>query len=258
MRFTQHLKRLPPPFYPGKPGESAPVGRYIKNVSLPYSPDHRTPKEETGGYGEHADYMRARVIADERRRSWARFGSLKSKVSVRDLFPSETEYTEELEAEKRWWPELETMKKELHRIESQKASDEAMRYLHTDSLSLFFFLFRQKQIAAAMSQMPKWMNIYKGKTPVKDRTPGIRQKLILEKKKSNADYVVQSLTNEVIIIMKSVIILFQEAIIDLVGKKLDPRSMEYKQYVAKMQLDQKNQKKRKAALKKRGQSTVED
>jgi hypothetical protein len=52
--------------------------------------------------------------------------------------------------------------------------------------------------------------------------------------------------------------LIQEAIIDLVGKKLDPRSMEYKQYVAKMQLDQKNQKKRKAALKKRGQSTVED
>ena len=50
----------------------------------------------------------------------------------------------------------------------------------------------------------------------------------------------------------------QEAIIDLVGKKLDPRSMEYKQYVAKMQLDQKNQKKRKAALKKRGKATVED
>lgn len=230
MRFTQHLKRLPPPFYPGKPGEGAPVGRYVRNVSLPYSPDHRTPNEETGGYGEHADYMRARVIADERRRSWARFGSLKSQVSVRDLFPSESEYAEELEAEKRWWPELETMKKELQKIESQKASDEAMR---------------QKQIAAAMSQMPKWMNIYKGKTPVKDRTPGIRQKLILEKKKSSADYVVQSLTNE-------------EAIIDLVGKKLDPRSMEYKQYVAKMQLDQKNQKKRKAALKKRGQSTVED
>ncbi|CAG5086960.1 Oidioi.mRNA.OKI2018_I69.PAR.g11421.t1.cds [Oikopleura dioica] len=230
MRFTQHIRRLPPPFYPGKPGEGAPVGRYVRNVSLPYSPDHRTPKEETGGYGEHADYMRARVIADERRRSWARFGSLKSQVSVRDLFPSEAEYAEELEAEKRWWPELETMKKELQRIESQKEQDEALR---------------QRQIAAAMSQMPKWMNIYKGKTPVKDRTPGIRQKLILEKKKSKTDYVVQSLTNE-------------EAIIDLVGKKLDPRSMEYKQYVSKMQLEQKNQKKRKAALKKRGQATVDD
>ena len=34
--------------------------------------------------------------------------------------------------------------------------------------------------------------------------------------------------------------------------------MEYKQYVSKMQLEQKNQKKRKAALKKRGQATVDD
>jgi len=35
-------------------------------------PDHLTPKEYTGGYGEHSDYMRSRVIAQERRRAWAR------------------------------------------------------------------------------------------------------------------------------------------------------------------------------------------
>ena len=75
MRFTQIVRRLPPPFYPGGPQQSGrPVGRHVKNVTVPFVPDHLTPKEETGGYGEHADYMRSRVIAAERRRAWARYG----------------------------------------------------------------------------------------------------------------------------------------------------------------------------------------
>ena len=72
MRFTRVLRRLPPPFFPGGPKEGKPVGRHVKNVTIPFVPDHLTPKEETGGYGEHADYMRGRVIAAERRRAWAR------------------------------------------------------------------------------------------------------------------------------------------------------------------------------------------
>ena len=34
------------------------VARHVKNLTMPFIPDHNTPKELTGGYGEHADYMR--------------------------------------------------------------------------------------------------------------------------------------------------------------------------------------------------------
>lgn len=72
MRFTHLVRRLPPPFYPGvSPGK--PVGRHVKNVTVPFVPDHNTPKEHTGGFGEHAEYRRPQVIAEERRRAWARY-----------------------------------------------------------------------------------------------------------------------------------------------------------------------------------------
>ena len=73
MRFTAILRRLPPPFYPGESGSVKAVGRHVKNVSLPFVPDHNTPKEHTGGFGENADYFRPNAIAEERRRAWARY-----------------------------------------------------------------------------------------------------------------------------------------------------------------------------------------
>ena len=48
------------------------VGRHVKNVTLPFVPNHTTPFEETGGYGQYADYNRIKIIAEERRRAWAR------------------------------------------------------------------------------------------------------------------------------------------------------------------------------------------
>ena len=36
---------------------------------------------------------------------------------------------------------------------------------------------------------------------------------------------------------------FQDYIIDLVGKKLDPRSLEYKEHVQKMSIEKKQRKK---------------
>ena len=77
MRITRVLRRFPPKFYPVSVGERnndvIGVGRHVRNVTKPFVPDHTTEKELTGGYGEYADYKRASVIAQERRRAWARY-----------------------------------------------------------------------------------------------------------------------------------------------------------------------------------------
>lgn len=80
------------------------VARHVKNLTMPFTPDHNTPKELTGGFGEHADYMRMRVIKKERRLAFARFGE-KSGVRAVDAFPSMAEQEDEIEKEKHMWPD---------------------------------------------------------------------------------------------------------------------------------------------------------
>ena len=36
MRFTRVLRRLPPPFFPGEKAMGKPVGRHVKNVTIPF------------------------------------------------------------------------------------------------------------------------------------------------------------------------------------------------------------------------------
>ena len=137
MRFSVVVRRLPPPFYPTILGRTKlefglenlrntevefqqvenGVGRHVKNVTLPFVPDHKTPKSETGGYGEHADYMRLRTIARERRLAWARFGAANTDVDVLDLFPSDEEYDAEYKAELEWWRSLDEMKERVAHYE---------------------------------------------------------------------------------------------------------------------------------------------
>ena len=137
MRFSVVVRRLPPPFYPTIQRTNNVsefglekfrntelefkyvngVGRHVKNVTLPFVPDHKTPKSETGGYGEHADYMRLRTIARERRLAWARFGAANTDVDVLDLFPSDEEYDAEYKAELEWWRSLDEMKERVAHYE---------------------------------------------------------------------------------------------------------------------------------------------
>ena len=92
----------------------------MKNVTLPFVPDHKTPKSETGGYGEYADYMRLRRISKERRLAWARFGEVNTDVDVLDLFPSDEEYDAEYKAELEWWRSLDQMKERVEHYEKIK------------------------------------------------------------------------------------------------------------------------------------------
>ena len=92
------------------------MGRHVKNVTLPFVPDHNTPKSETGGYGEYADYMRLRTIEKERRLAWARFGN-STDVDVLDLFPTDQQYDEEYQAELQWWRSLDEMKERVAHYE---------------------------------------------------------------------------------------------------------------------------------------------
>ena len=80
MRITLVSKRFPPKFYPVsiKGNETTGIGRHVRNVTKPFVPDHTSPKELTGGFGEYADYKRASVIAEERRRAWARLHNISS------------------------------------------------------------------------------------------------------------------------------------------------------------------------------------
>merc|ERR1712110_531432 len=115
------------------------VGRHVRNVTKPFVPDHTTEKELTGGYGEYADYKRASVIAQERRRAWARFGN-STGVELLDLFPTDQEYKEEFDAEISCWKSLPRMRYESRQIDRENEIAE---------------MNHQKQIDIAMAKMPE-------------------------------------------------------------------------------------------------------
>jgi len=219
MRFSAVVKRLPPPFLPGSWGHGKAVGRLVKNVSVPFVPDHSTPKEHTGGYGEHADYNRPKLIAQERRRAWARFGQKRSNVHVMDLFPSIEEYEAEMQAEKQWWKDVESSKKSLARFEEIKAQKK---------------LHRDEKIASAMSQMPQWVAQFKSADlePTPKPIPSVRIRSIELKKRKTDHYVREMLSKE-------------EMVMDIAGRKLDPRSQDFKAIQSRLQTTKKSKKKQK-------------
>ena len=167
MRFSVVVRRLPPPFYPTiqrtnnvsefglekfrntelEFKHENGVGRHVKNVTLPFVPDHKTPKSETGGYGEHADHMRLRTIAKERRLAWARFGAANTDVDVLDLFPSDEEYDAEYKAELEWWRSLDEMKERVahyERIENTRQEELNARIesgLYSKKIFTFMYYF---------------------------------------------------------------------------------------------------------------------
>jgi len=188
----------------------------VKNVSVPFAPDHATPKEHTGGYGEHADYNRPQLIAQERRRAWARFGQKRSNVHVLDLFPSIEEYEAEMQAEKHWWKDVDSSKKNLARFEEIKAKKKSQR---------------DEKIASAMAQMPKWVAQFKGADmePMPKPVPSVRLRSIELKKRKTDHYVKEMLSKE-------------EMVMDIAGRKLDPRSQEFKAIQSKLQTTKKSKK----------------
>merc|ERR1712235_77673 len=232
MRFTAVVRRLPPPFYTTVKRKSNltefglekfrntelefetidGVGRHVKNVTLPFVPDHKTPKSETGGYGEYADYMRLRRISKERRLAWARFGETATDVDVLDLFPSDEEYDAEYKAELEWWRSLDEMKERVAHYESI----ENARQADLDA-----------QIESGMAQMPKKIEMAT-KEPPRERIPSIRKPQI--RRSVSFDYVKDSLTPE-------------ELIYDRIDCKLDPRSMEFQKIMKTERAQIKRQKK---------------
>ena len=56
-----------------------------------------------------------------------RFGQKRSNVHVLDLFPSIEEYEAEMQAEKHWWKDVDSSKKNLARFEEIKAKKKLQR-----------------------------------------------------------------------------------------------------------------------------------
>lgn len=114
-----------------------------------------------------------------------RFGG-KSQVAIEDLFPTLDEYTAEFEAENQWWEDIEYSKEEIKKHETTKLEAKEVR---------------DKEIAAAMKNMPKWIAQYKG-VPLElpqqiKRVPSIRIKTIDSMKQATDHYVKETLTTEV-------------------------------------------------------------